>query len=144
MSRWVGTFLSNFFSSIFISAVLFVVILTAISGKFPPDFKMIGRSLEALKGLSQAAAVSTPKTHTDDGMIDSLLNLQQNRQMFGETIFGGGKKELKPLARPPEEIDIDARILENERRISSLQSRVESLAAEIEELKARSSVEAGK
>lgn len=115
-----------------------------ITKKFPPDFSQFLTTMDSLTQMAVVQSeVEKPKIRhqvgNEEAEVEELMEKVRKRQDLGSQFLSSDRMPASEPKRERQTAETNPRyaerIVESERRISSLQSRVEELALEIEALK---------
>lgn len=131
----IGKILGSLVRSIFISAVMFLIVLSLLTGEFPPNIDKIRNTFAGLQKMSELSQkfqhLPTPAQGSEEADVLYLEQVNKERQQAGGGLLGASTPTTV-AASGSEEQDLKATVRELQRQVFKLQNRV----AELEELNA--------
>lgn len=126
----VAKVIGSILRSLFVSIVMFVIVLSVMTGQFPPDFGRLRVTFQSMQDLVALGQKMKEKTEGADELaeedVQSLEALNAKRRELGEKIFAQGSDSSAELK---------ARVQELQVQLFRLQQRV----AELEEAQKKGS-----
>lgn len=127
-----GKFLGSLIRSIFISAVMFLIVLSVLTGDFPPNMEKIKNTYAGLQKMSELSQKfqhpPAPTQGSEEADVLYLEQINKQRQQAGQNLLGGSAPTTV-VASGSEDQELKATIRELQRQVFKLQNRV----AELEE-----------
>lgn len=134
-------FLGSVIRSLFISAILFVVGFSAVTGEFPPNFKRIPLMFEQVQKLTQVSRQIHDKQkalnkqqmengYVENADVEELQELQLRRAEIGTSILPQGPGTVSSQSPSGQDDETKARLNKLEQRMLHLESELQRLKEE--------------